>query len=240
MMFQEFYKLFVVNNIAHLCPTGQLTLEYAPRTVGSPSHREDGTPIIYIEEPADDERHTVLGRFMDAWSRLEHSLTIMLSDTLGIVPPLVYPITNSLGTRGLHDVLKMLRPIGLKEVGQTRLMALLDRVKTQNTRRNSIAHGAWVLELRLYDWGGNIGTRRFQYRFYEPSSPEERQALADKQNPKHRDMRAKYMFSIARISSITREIGRLREDIEGFNLGLMGVPEGQRLFAVEFPPHNRA
>lgn len=234
LMFKEFLHMFVVNRAPHL--TGdRITFEFAPRTAESPTHTKDGRPIVYIQEPTDDARHIALGRYMDTWSRLEAALGTMLSHATGIEYTKIHVLMNALGTRGELDVITVLGPVGLNVDLQAALSKLLARIKTNNTRRNNIVHGSWILEIRILDWNGQIGTRLNQYRYYEPSDPEAEQAV---HLPENRDVRDKYLFSIQRIQALTRELSRLTNDIAIFNGDRVGAPAGQRAVLVRRPPQN--
>ena len=62
----------------------------------------------------------------------------------GMNPNNVHVLMNALGIRGDLDVLTVLGPIGLDEATTANLIALLERVKANNTRRNNIVHGASI------------------------------------------------------------------------------------------------
>lgn len=228
-MLDEFRELRVINRTRGLI-RGNFTVSWEPQTATSPSHDANGHPIIYVKEPNDDERHIALGRFMDAWSTLEDGVATMLSDATGIDLGTVPTFMNALGMRGQLDVISVLGPAGLSDAQQKELAALLDRVKTKNTKRNHLVHGSWLLEYKLLNRKDSLVRVVTQYRVYEPSDPALRDAIKDQSNRKERD---KYMFSIARIHTLIEEVNVLRKDVSKFNRVRRGLPEGAQQFRVE-------
>lgn len=123
------------------------------------------------------------------------------------------------------DVLNVLGPPSLTPKTRGEMNALLDRVRTQNTRRNRIVHGSWTLELRLFNWNGVVGVRRYQYRYYKPNDEATELAIMKGQS---RDARSKYLFSISRIDALTNEMLRLATDLQEFIAQIDGRPKGSR------------
>jgi hypothetical protein len=225
---KEFQQLLFVNRAKTLLKTINVTNEH--KTEASPEFTVDGSPIIYVVEPVDDERHIVLGKFMDAWSLLEIAIAEMLADVTGVDVANIPVLMNALGTRGELDVISILGPTGLKPSQREALTKLLGRIKDNNTKRNRIVHGHWVLEVWLYDWNGRLGLRRYQHRMYDPSDPDVRRSLSD---PTSKAARAGYMFSLPRIKGVTAEVRKLATDISRFTALKHGIVLGPRRYLVE-------
>jgi len=215
--------------------TGGFEVSLAPQTADSPEHNSSGMPIIYIKEPTDNARHIALGKFMDAWSKLENCIASSLCDATGLHRMNADVLMNALGTRGQLEVISLLGFSGLPAAQETTLRALLGRVRNNNTRRNHIVHGSWALEAKLYDANGKAIVRLTQQRRYPVSDPEMREAL---KRPENKRERAKYVFSVRRIQGITKELEQLSEDFSAFHRVRHGLPEGTRRYLVGVQTHG--
>ncbi len=170
-MLKHFSELVVVNRTKGLI-RGSVDITFARQAADSPTHTPDGNPILYIEEPEDDQRHIALGKFMDAWSSLEIPIGTLLAKATGTERENIAVLMNALGTRGQLDVISVLGRVGLDDAAAVELTDILERVKTSNTRRNHIVHGRWILEARLYNANGRVLMRLEQKRLYDVSNPE--------------------------------------------------------------------
>lgn len=238
-MLKGFDEIVVVNRTNGLV-TSNLKVETdppTPHTPESPDFTPDGTPIAYVKEPMDNRRHIALGRFMDAWSKLESAIATVLCDSTGLDRKEANVLMNALGTRGQLDVIDVLGGSGLSDAQQAELVALMGRVRTNNTRRNYIVHGNWVLEVRLYNANGKLLVRLHQQRRYPVSDKTVRNAL---NKPENKRDRLKYVFSIPRIDAITKELEQLKDDISEFNRVRHGLPEGSRRYLVTLQADRRS
>lgn len=235
-MLEHFSELCFVNR-AHDLTGGGCDISFEAQTDDSATHTEDGRPILYVKEPEGDERHIALGKFMDAWSDVERVVGTLLSHVVGTPSENIAVLMNALGTRGQMDVLNVLGRIGLSEAETDALTALLERLKTNNTRRNHIVHGRWMLELRAYSHNGRLITRLEQFRIYDVSDPAMRRALRHVEN---RRERSKYMFSIRRILALSKELKQLSKDFSAFYRKRKGLPEGAQQYLVEIQSDPRA
>lgn len=228
-LFKQFTELRVVNRTNGLI-RGDFTIRLDPEVEPRPAHEPDGSHIVYIREPRGNERHIVLGKFMDVWSQLESCIAVMLCDSAGIALRNGSVFMNALGTRGQTDVIALMAPQKLTNPQKVELTALLERIKRANTRRNHIVHGQWALEAILQNHNGRVGTKLTQYRIYSVSDPAVRDAM---RQPENRDERAKYMFSVARIRSLTKSLDRLANDVSAFWKRVRGMPPDAKRFLVE-------
>lgn len=163
-------------------------------------------PIIH---PQDETRHTVLGIFMDEWSKLEMQIARLLAIALRADMMEMPVIMNGLGSRGQREALVALLCPVLTDQASAKLRELLDRFKTHTTRRNHIIHGYWHLEVVFTDRNGVPWPNYRQFRRYDPSDAEIRLALDKREDSAARKT---YMFSLPRIRSISAEMERLWHD----------------------------
>lgn len=188
--------------------------EDEPEFEGQVRDDGDGNFTLALIQPHCPERHTALGRFMDQWSKLEIALGILLRQVLRIEHRQLPALMNSLGIRGILDVvsahLASNTTENCKEVGSK----LLERVKEKNTQRNSLIHGFWMLEWNLVDQGGRPAAIPRVYRAYEPTDPEAAERLRDTRNKKDR---LRYMFSIKRIEALVSANEDLTFEISAFS-----------------------
>ena len=187
--------------------------------VAPPEQDEMGVYQLVLRQPTDDARHTALGRFMDVWSKLELTISIMLGRVLGLGFGPVPALVNSLGTRGQLDVIKSLGMTGLTEQQADTFSRILDRVKENNTRRNYLAYGFWMLEWIISDRNGKPGLKPVIYRAYNPTDQETFQKLGKREN---RSERKRFLYSVTRINAISRSIEQLMDDLAAFTKELAG------------------
>lgn len=179
----------------------------------APKLQSTGKYRLELIQPNNDARHIALGRFLDAWSRLEQQIARALAGALAIPWERTSALMNGLGNRGQVDTLRALLPNQLSGEDAETLNRILDRVKANNTKRNNIIHGYWILEVVITDRNGAPHPNYREYRRYDPSDPTVA-ALLDQRANKH--ARKSYMFSVARINAITKELERLRDDLASF------------------------
>jgi hypothetical protein len=179
--------------------------------VTPPERDENGKFNVVMLQPTDQTRHVALGMFMDAWSKLELAISDLLMELLSTSSENMPALMNSLGTRGQIDVISVLGQSALTGSQATQLIDILQSIKTNSTRRNHIVHGYWLLEMVIRDHGGRPAVTYNQYRAYDPSDPKTALKVKDVRNSKER---SKYLFSIARIDSITREIGNIMARVQ--------------------------
>ena len=154
-----------------------------------------------------------LGRFMDEWSKLEIALGSLLSRALKLGSGQLPALANSLGTRGILDVLSVQMTRKLPGANVELAQKLLDRVKEKNTQRNYLTHGFWILEWNIVDQGGRPAAIPRVYRGYTPTDPDVAERLKD---PRNRKERLRFMFTVKRIDALSLSVGALCLDISRF------------------------
>lgn len=130
-----------------------------PGTTGTPdSERQPNA--LYIEDYLPDadsiEHHTVLGEFVDSWSRLELALSVALSYLIGCDLRTAHAVFNGLGMKRVMEVMLSLATmkLGDKEILET--TNLLDRLSKINRKRNVVVHGQRTVEFVVWGRGCNI------------------------------------------------------------------------------------
>lgn len=204
-----------------IIPPEDLTKHVPP-----PERTEDGRYNIVLLQPAGDERHTALGRFMDSWSKLEMALGQTLALVLKLKLDQTPALINSLGTRGIIDTIKDMAPAMLSDDRMGELLSLLDSVKENATRRNNLAHGFWMLEWFIRERRGEPYLQCVQYRAYEPTDAGLRKKIED---PKNKRERLRYMFTIKRILAISASIDNLAARIQSFNRDQLAQEDPKKL-----------
>lgn len=173
----------------------------------------NGSYRLIYSQPDRRERHYALGEFLDAWSRLEQQIARAIARTVGIEWTQASVLMNGLGNRGQMETIKALLPARLDANGTTELFALCERIKVNNTKRNYLIHGYWLLEVVVKDRNGVPHANFREYRRYDPGDPRVTELLDLRTDKKARKT---YMFSIARIRTITSEVRRLTADLRAF------------------------
>lgn len=98
-----------------------------------------------------EPRDLALGRYMDAWSRMEGFLYLIFTELTGADAEVSRVLYSTLNAKPIRDVLSSLGSIRLNEDGASRLTKLCERVGKQATKRNHIIHGAWVTSVIISD-----------------------------------------------------------------------------------------
>lgn len=164
--------------------------------------------VLRIRNPTTDDHHIALGKFLDAWSGLEVAVFSAVAKLFGTDIQRATILSGLVGTRGLVDLLGALSQLA-PQIPLGQVTRLADRLKELNTKRNKIVHGHWLLEAVIYlnDNEAQLKTRLF--RFYTPNNPAVTESLKDLKNQK---ARSAHLFSLNKLSVITKEVLKLRED----------------------------
>ena len=118
----------------YLPPVGQPDARSSARTTG---------PYLDIVVPQDPLRHEKLGRFLNAWSALESTLAILLTNLSPLNLREANLIFPKLGTKNAVDLLDGLSRRKLTQECAKAVTGLLERVARLNTKRNILIHGQW-------------------------------------------------------------------------------------------------
>ena len=188
---------------------------YLPPTTGTDARTEIRTrgPHLDIAVPTSPLRHEALGRFMDAWSQLEDSLTRLLTALITIDDTTAGLIAPKLGTKNTLDLLEGLGMRKLDNQSSKSLTALMDRVRKLNTKRNVLVHGHWVLEANVILKRGDA---HLVTQFLREVSPDDPQAAEAMTNPRNQKERVRYAFTIKRIEAASRDTDAINTDICNF------------------------
>lgn len=104
----------------------------------------------YTEEPPPiEERDAALGRYMDAWSRLETTIHWVTQEILNIEPDAGYVIWSTIPTFQTIKLLEAAAKIRFNDEGQKRTAKICEKLTRRNTRRNYIVHGSWLTSIRM-------------------------------------------------------------------------------------------
>lgn len=173
----------------------------------------DGIKKYPIPFPLDDDHHTALGKFLDAWSRLEISIDALISQLFGVDYNKTKIVTGALGTRATVDILVSLTAVQLSAELAKVAEGLAERLKGLNTKRNRLVHGVWTLEAIVDVVKGEPRIRSRIYRMFVPGDPRIVQKLGDLRNQK---ARTSFMFSPKQLAGTTHNVNKLREDFADF------------------------
>lgn len=174
-------------------------------------------PHLDVVVPASDDRHLLLGKFMDAWSRLERQLTFFVSTLLECDLRTAGHTQSSMGMRQILDLLTGLSQLKLTPQHCAQMTTLLERVRKQNGKRNVLVHGMWVLEANVYVKRGTPVVNSQFVRELTPVDPEKAKAISD---PRNQRERVKYLFNLRRLAGTIRETEAVAIDLGNFRQGM--------------------
>jgi hypothetical protein len=188
----------------------------------------DNPRNITIIMPPVDLRDAVLGQVMGGWGVVEGVLGVILAHVLKTDFDAARIVAASgLSTIQIKDLIIALGRLRLPEPLQRKIEALGERVKTVNTKRNRIVHGAWhieVVNLPVPEGAPMAGLERWA-RVYTPTDPAVSKKVQDPHNQKERKA---FRFTLHQMLKLDAEIEKLVADLSTFNdevYQLLGQPE---------------
>jgi len=170
-------------------------------------------PELDVVIPPGDERHTLLGAFMDAWGRLEATLNMALAELLESDTRTARITASSLGIKQIIDLLNALAANKLEESSTRSLVNLNERLSRLNSKRNALVHGRWELEANVVVRRGHAVLQTQFLRQIIPTDPKIADLIA---NPRNQKERVKYCFTLKRIAGTTRDVEALSTAIDQF------------------------
>ncbi len=179
---------------------------------------DDSDYKIHLVEPDITKCHIAMGRFVNAWSLLELSTQSLLAKMLGVKKNKVSILVNALGSRSTLDIIKEFGVSVLKKNESDKLLALTERMKKINTKRNRIIHGCWEMHVLVRKYGERFTHKIYPARCYTPSDEETKKSLSDTSNPKRKN----YIFTVDEINQITGHLDTLSQDMQNFTLDVFG------------------
>lgn len=152
---------------------------------------------IQLESLPPEVKNAALGRYMDAFSRLEGIIHYTTSEILQIGYQTLSSMFAVLMTKQSIDLLNAVAQEHLTDDGATRVRKICERLGRRNMRRNHIVHGRWTQVVTLTDEGA---TQQW-VRSYQHVSPAMRKLPHT--DPKVAGM---YSFTIPEIDRATDHV----------------------------------
>lgn len=165
-----------------------------------------------------EERDRAMGRYMDAFSRLEGMMRVAAEILLRIEQGPAGPIFATLGTRQLIDLLGAAAKISLKDEGIARVKNICERIGRRNMRRNHIVHGYWTTFIRA----GDDGIEALWIRRYDLVDPSRMQI-----DPTDPQLLGTYNFTILALDKATDHV---EEMVQAMSVLVVDIP------ALQLPP----
>lgn len=154
-----------------------------------------------------------MGRFVDAWSKLERQLRNRIEESLGRGTVEARTISYGLSGRGLIDLHTDLIEPYVSGKNVVELKRLAERYNKSNTKRNRLIHGGWSMEYIVGVEGEKVSITAQIVREYPPTNSRERDELGKFGSP----LRGKYIFSLDQIDEARRDIESLMEQFRLFH-----------------------
>jgi hypothetical protein len=170
-------------------------------------------PDLDIVPPTSDDRHILLGRFLDAWGRLEGTITYVAEALMECDHFTAERAVIAGGMRGAREMLVSLAQMKLNAKHRTALINLTERLSGLTTKRNYMVHGHWVLEAIAYMKRGEVHLGLEFVREYSPADPDAMKRMVDPRNQKER---VKYLFNKTRIQAAIDHVETLNSDLQDF------------------------
>ena len=182
---------------------------------------EDGT-IFTIEPLPTEARDTALGRYMDAFARLEGMIKFTTQELFQINYRTANAISAAIMTKQAIDLLQTAAKIHLDHIGANRAVHICGQLIRRNMRRNNIIHGAWKMVVVVTD-----GSHTTEWvRTYDHVDP----AISDLR-PGDPKLAGTYTFTI-------RELDKATYHVEEMVLALSAL--AQDIPSLRVPPQTPA
>lgn len=180
----------------------------------TPSH-ERVPGRIYLEDslPQGEGHHAALGAFIDAWDRVEVTMTNLIAELLGVSFRKGAAVFQNLSVSRAEGVITALGTAQLTDEAIAKLVSLMDRVGSLNGRRNAVIHGIWTLEFKIWSWRGDVKYRAEFSRENTPNDFRVNKRLADLKNQKDR---SKHVYGPKRIRALTLDTTQLAAELATF------------------------
>jgi hypothetical protein len=153
---------------------------------------------------ANEAKDAAMGRYMDAFSRLEGMIHIAISDILQIDFNVLGSVFATLMTKQSIDLLEAVAQEHLTEEGAAKVHKICERLGRRNMRRNHIVHGAWV---QFFIIGDEVATQEW-VRCYQHVNPALRKLPYT--DPK---MAGMYAFTIPGLDKATDHVQEMTEAV---------------------------
>lgn len=124
-----------------------------------------------ISDPPTEARDSALGRYMDAWSRLETMIMLATRDILGIESEAAHVIWSALQTYQKIKVLDAAAKLRFHKRGRERVAKICESLIHRNTRRNYIVHGTWSHRIEFGVGDRLVSEWRRVYDHVDPDMP---------------------------------------------------------------------
>ncbi|MGZ3196183.1 MAG: hypothetical protein ACXWI5_02730 [Croceibacterium sp.] len=138
--------------------------------------REPGGNVT-LETLPTEARDSAMGRYMDAFSRLEGIVHIAISEIQQIDLVILRPVFAVMMAKQSIDLLEAVAHMHLTPEGATRVHNLCERLLRRNMRRNHIVHGKWIMVATISDdcviqewvrWYDHVNPELAQLRYTDP------------------------------------------------------------------------
>ena len=177
--------------------------------------------------PPIDPRDLALGRYLTAWSNLEHSLRFLLARLIGTTFEIGFSVAAAIPDNGrMQELLRALGRLQLDDSDDlNELVEICKHVQDSSHHRNRIVHGTWVVTNDRHEEARSGRAAYMWVRAYPlPDKERERMAITG-HSPKDEK---KYVYSVARLIERAEKADALGKRIGAFNLRIenrTGKPE---------------
>ncbi|MBS0254921.1 MAG: hypothetical protein JSS36_06855 [Proteobacteria bacterium] len=173
--------------------------------------------IIQLESLPPEEKDAALGRYMDAFGRLESMIHIAIGEIVQIDLAVLGSFFAVLQTKQSIDLLDSIAFEHLSDEGADRVTKLCERLARRNMRRNRIVHGAWTQIVILND---KVATQQW-VRSYRHINPRIR-------NLRYTDSSSsgEYTFTIDQLNNATEHVNKAIQDLSNL---IMDLPSLRRV-----------
>lgn len=112
---------------------------------------QNGNMDIPVTMLPTEERDRALGRYMDAWSRLETIMDHVIEGLLRTDWQAAKVLASILYSQQRIKLLEALAAVRLPPQNAERVARICEQISRRNTRRNHIVHGSWQQAMTVYD-----------------------------------------------------------------------------------------
>ncbi len=168
--------------------------------------------------PSREECDYTLGVYMRVWGAVETAVSQLIQKFLDTDPISAQIVIRTVGS--MHAQREMASELGLHRLAKASdrqtLKKLMRRLKSANTKRNRIVHGAWQLVIVMGEKTRATPLRAKSQEWIRSYTPSEDAVFQELMQGKNKKLNAAYKFPPDSIISHAKSSQSLAEDIISF------------------------
>lgn len=178
------------------------------------------TPKVPLEEC-----DKCLGLYMRVWDQLEYQVFALFHKLVDTDITTAHTIFRSgINLRAVQEITLQLGKNRLRQKDQSKLTALMARVKRAATKRNRIVHGSWTLMMKMGNPPNPKPLKAKSAEWIRQYRPTDKDDMDKLMRGKSQKLEAAYNFRPEQLVASTSQVKQIADDIGDFVKSLKLLP----------------